>query len=272
MEKKSLTFILAGILVVFILLNIVFIYEEKVTGEAFKPIRKIAPRLPAPDTSSREIVHKRIIDTKSREAACNGCFWKDKMNLKEEGFTYTFTPDDVEFKKMFFGKENGKVFEYIEAPETRCFNEDTEIYIYKYKGYLKSGLKCKDKYWQFITPLKSPCPDNGCLWDETGMMFHISEPTPKYMDFHPADVGSYDLFGIEDLELIFEPEFYDEKPSCVRGGTLENYTEASGICTRTYKGQALIAQAGLLCVNGRWWLSGGMCPLAVPSEAPPMPD
>ncbi|MBW3012992.1 hypothetical protein KY340_02195 [Candidatus Woesearchaeota archaeon] len=268
MEKKSVTFILAGVLVVFILLNLVFLYEEKVTGEALKPIRM--PKLPVED--SREKVPQKIIETKTREAVCGGCFWKSKMYLQEGGMTYTFTPNDVEFRKMFFGKEDGKIFELIKSPESRCFKEGTELYAYKYKGFMKSGLKCKDGYWQFIEPLKSACPDNGCIWEEKGMMFHISEPTPKYLNFHPSLVGSYDLFDIADLELIDIPEFYDKKPICVKGGTIEQHSESAGICTRTYKGESLPAQAGLLCVNGRWWLSGGMCPLAVSSGPPPLPD
>jgi hypothetical protein len=55
MEKKSLTLFLAGILIIFIILNIIFIYEEKVTGDALKSLELQEQSQKLPRESQEEL-------------------------------------------------------------------------------------------------------------------------------------------------------------------------------------------------------------------------
>lgn len=110
-----------------------------------------------------------------------------------------------------------------------------------------------------------------CMWQDNGMLFHISPAAVKYMKFHPIKVGTDESFNKNDLEYITKPSFYNEN-KCVAGGTMENHQNSKTVCIESYKGIKMLPQAGLICVEGRWWLSGNICPLSVPDESAAVPQ
>ena len=113
---------------------------------------------------------------------------------------------------------------------------------------------------------------NACLWADTGMLFHISSGAAKHLDFNPDQVGKYDYFSKSDLEFAVKPDFYDANNIYVKGGTVETYNAGARACIKSYKGQKIIPQAGLSCIENRWWLIANICPLGSAVEGPPMPD
>ena len=130
----------------------------------------------------------------------------------------------------------------------------------------------EDDAAQMIMKTKSSYIGNSCLWADTGMMFHISKGAIRHMDFTRDQVGKYDYFSKSDLEFNTLPDFYFSDNIYVKGGTVETYDVGARLCIKTYKGQKILPQAGLACTQNQWWLVGSICPLGVPSEAPPMPD
>jgi len=129
-----------------------------------------------------------------------------------------------------------------------------------------------EKDVQQIIKTKSSYIGNSCLWTDEGMRFHISSGAAKHLNFAPDQVGKYDYFSKSDLDLAVKPDFYDLNNIYVKGGTVETYNSGARVCIKKYKGQEIIPQAGLACIQNQWWLIGNICPLGVPSEAPPMPD
>jgi len=113
-----------------------------------------------------------------------------------------------------------------------------------------------------------PC----CLWMDKGMKFHISAAAVKYLDIDPAKIDKYEYFSKSDLEFNILPDFYYSNNIYVKGGTIETYGVGARLCVKTYKGKKLVPQAGIACIENKWWLVGGICSVGVPSEAPPLPD
>lgn len=129
----------------------------------------------------------------------------------------------------------------------------------------------EDNSAPIILKTKSSYIGNSCLWADNGMLFHISSGAAKHLDFSSDQVGKFDYFSKSDLELTIKPDFYDLNNIYVKGGTIETYDSGARVCIKSYKGQKIFPQAGLSCIENRWWLIANICPLGMP-EAPPMPD
>jgi len=125
---------------------------------------------------------------------------------------------------------------------------------------------------QIIIKTKSSFIGNSCLWADKGMLFHISPGVVKHMDFDPSKTNKYEYFNKNDLEFNVLPDFYNFNDIYVKGGTIETYNTGARLCIKTYKGQKIIPQAGLSCIENRWWLIANICPLGAPTQGPPMPD
>lgn len=111
-----------------------------------------------------------------------------------------------------------------------------------------------------------------CMWQDNGMLFHISPAAVKHMNFQSSTVDTTDLFNKNDLDFITKPDFYDYQNICVAGGTIENHQNSKTLCIESYKGIKILPQAGLICISGKWWLAGNICPLSVPGETPAVPQ
>ncbi|MBW3004966.1 hypothetical protein KY310_03990 [Candidatus Woesearchaeota archaeon] len=124
-----------------------------------------------------------------------------------------------------------------------------------------------------IKAVKTESMENCCIWKNTGMVFHISPPTVEYFKYPSAKVGSDELFSKSDLGFITKPYFYNTEGLCVKGGTSENTMAGTPLCIHSYKSIKLPAQAGLICYDGRWWLTGGICgELPVPDQTSAVPE
>ncbi|MBW3013699.1 hypothetical protein KY335_00485 [Candidatus Woesearchaeota archaeon] len=112
---------------------------------------------------------------------------------------------------------------------------------------------------------KNICPNNGCLWADTSMIFHISTGAVNYFGYPSSKEGSYELFSKNDLgKFKDEQSYHDSKSACVPEGT--------PLCVTKYKGKPIEALNGLVCIKGRWWIASKVCPLSVPDETSEVPD
>jgi hypothetical protein len=126
-----------------------------------------------------------------------------------------------------------------------------------------------------IKAVQSEYMENCCLWKNNGMVFHISNPAVKYLNFNPSKTGTDELFNKNDLEFETTPYFYNTENLCVKGGTPEDTMAGTVLCIQSYKGVELIPKAGLLCYDNRWWLAGTVCGekgLATPNSPPATPE